>query len=252
MPPEAPDPELTTIRRAWPLAARNCLLDSPEARLRLAATASMAATLVHEVNQPLAAATNYLSACARRLRALGAGHEDLLAMLDHAGQETLKAGELIRRTRNFVINGRISGRRENLRTIVERAILMIGERRDRVGITTEVPLGLFVKVDRIQLEQLLFNLLLNACEALAGRADGWIEIGAEAAADGAVLLSVTDNGPGLNAVALARLADPPGGPGAGLGLAIAAAVAEAHGSRLEVENPAEGGARFTVALAAAT
>ena len=89
------------------------------------------------MNQPLTAAANYLAACARRLRGLGDGHEDVLAMIDHASQETLKAGEIIRRTRNFVVNGRISGSRENLRTMVERAILMLGEPAATiVGITT--------------------------------------------------------------------------------------------------------------------
>lgn len=242
--------ESTAKYPAWPSAGDHCLLETPQARLRFAATASMVSTLAHEVNQPLAAASNYLSACVRRVRALGDGHEELLAMLDHAAQETLKAGEIIRRTRNFVVSGRIDGRQENLRTIVERAILILGERRDRVGIAIGVPLDLFVKVDRIQSEQLLANLLLNACEALEGREDGRIEICAEAA-DDRILLSIADNGPGLSGAALALLSDPPapaGEPGGCLGLAIAAAIAQAHGSRLVAENPPGGGARFAVAL----
>jgi two-component system sensor kinase FixL len=242
-----------TMKRPWPLAGRNCLLDTPEARVRLAATTSMASTLVHEVNQPLTAASNYLSACARRLRSLGEGHEELLAMIDNASEETLKAGEIIRRTRNFVVNGRISGSRENLRTIVERAILLLGDRRDEVGLTTEVPLDLFVKADRIQVEQALANLLLNACEALAGREDGWIEIEA-VPGDGEILLAVSDNGPGLTGETLAMLSAPrAAGPtlDAGLGLAVVAAIAEAHDGRLRAENRAGGGARFELALPAA-
>jgi C4-dicarboxylate-specific signal transduction histidine kinase len=240
------------IKRPWPLLGRNCLLDTPDARVRLAATTSMASTLVHEVNQPLSAAANYLAACARRLRNLGEGHEELLAMIDHAQQETLKAGEIIRRTRNFVINGRITGVRENLRTIVERAILMLGDRRDLVGITTNVPLDLFVKVDRIQIEQLLTNLLANACDALEGEDDGWIEIEAIRTGE-STFLSVTDNGPGLTREALAHLFEPlftTRETGTGLGLAVAAAIAEAHGGRLKAENPPAGGARFEVPLPA--
>ena len=246
-------PDNNVLKRAWPLAGSNCLLDTPEARLRLAATASMASTLVHEVNQPLSAAANYLAACARRLRGLGEGHDDVLAMIDHAAQETLRAGEIIRRTRNFVVNGRISGQRENLRTMVERAILMLGERRDLVGITVNVPLDLFVKADRVQIEQLVANLLANACDALDGAGDGWIELEA-VRSDGEIALGVADNGPGLTKEALAHLFEPlftTREYGAGLGLAVAAAIAEAHGGRLRAENPAGGGARFEVALPAA-
>lgn len=249
-------PENVVKQRAWPFAGRHCLVDSPEARVRLAATTSMASTLVHEVNQPLSAAANYLSACARRLRNLGEGHEELLAMIDHASQETLKAGEIIRRTRNFVINGRISGARENLRTIVERAILMLGERRDAVGITVNVPLDLYVKVDRIQIEQMLANLLANGCDALEGAEDGWIEIEAsraEGEGEDEILLTVADNGPGLTEDARAHLFEPlftTRELGAGLGLAVALAIAEAHGGRLSAENVEGEGARFAVTLPA--
>jgi two-component system sensor kinase FixL len=247
-------PKDEAMKRPWPLAGGNCLLDTQEARLRLAATTSMASTLVHEVNQPLAAAANYLAAGARRLRGLGDGHEDVLAMIDHASQETLKAGEIIRRTRNFVVNGRISGGRENLRTMIERAILMLGEaRRDDLDIYTAVPLDLFVKADRIQIEQLLANLLLNACEALAGRDDGRIEIDA-VRADGEIVIGIADNGPGLSAAALAHLFEPlftTRPTGTGLGLAVAAVIAEAHGGRVRAENRTGGGALLQVALPAA-
>ena len=232
---------IPTVHRAWPPAGGACLPDTPEARLRLAAATSMASALAHEVNQPLTAAASSLSACARRLRALGEEHADVLAMLDHASQETLRAGDIIRRTRNFVVSGRVSAGRENLRTMVERAILMLGERRDAVGRTTNVPLDLFVTADRIPFEQAIANLLLEACAALAGRPDGWIEL--EARRDGdRVLLVVADNGPGF------ATPDP---EEAGLGLAVAALIAEAHGGSLAAAERPEGGARFELSLPAA-
>jgi two-component system sensor kinase FixL len=239
-------------KRPWPLAGRNCLADSPEARVRLAATTYMASSLAHEVSEPLTAAANYLFACARRLRDMGEDHAELLALIEKASGETLKAGEIIRRTRNFVVSGRIAVRRENLRTMVERALLRLGERREAIGITTGVPLELFVKADRIQLEQLLASLLLNACAALAGRTDGWIEIEAEQDED-EIVLQIADNGPGLPEAALARLAGPApanddAGTETGFGLAIAAAIAEAHGGRLRAENGPNGGAIFRVTL----
>lgn len=236
-------PELPTIERPWPLLGGACLPDTPEARLRLAAATAMASTLAQEVNQPLTAAANSLSACMRRLRALGDDYADVRAMLDHANQETLKAGDIIRRTRNFVVSGRVSPSRENLRTMVERAILMLGEGRDSVGLTTEVPLDLFVQADRLPLEQALANLLSNACAALAGRADGWIELEAMPA-DGMILLAITDNGPGLATPA-------PAAEGPGFDLAIARLIVEAHGGKLTAANRAEGGARFEMTLPAA-
>jgi C4-dicarboxylate-specific signal transduction histidine kinase len=131
--------------------------------------------------------------------------------------------------------------------MVERAILMLGERRDAVGLTTEVPLDLFVQADRIPLEQAMTNLLLNACAALEGRADGWIELTAVRAGDGRILLAVEDNGPGL--VAGAGLgAGAPDGEGPGFGLAVARLIVEAHGGTLRAANRAEGGARVEVAL----
>jgi two-component system sensor kinase FixL len=236
------------MKDTLPLAGHKCFADTPEAQLRVATVTTMAATLVHEVNQPLTAAASSLSACARRLRARGEGNADILAMLDHATQETLKAGEIIRRTRNFVISGRISPERENLRTMVERAILMLGERRESVGITTKVPLHLFVKADRLQIEQALANLLLNACESLAGREDGWIELDADQAGD-EIVVTVADNGPGLDRPA--PLSAPSGPGGAGLAIAVTALIAATHGGSLSAENRDEGGARFVLTLPAA-
>ena len=242
--------ETKLMKSPLPLAGANCFADTPEARLRFAAATTMAATLVHEVNQPLTAAASSLSACARRLRSRGDGNADILAMLDHATQETLKAGEIIRRTRNFVVSGRISPERENLRTMVERAILMLGERRETVGITTHVPLHLFVKADRLQMEQALANLLLHACESLAGRDDGWIELEARRV-DEEIVLTIADNGPGLTEPALAQLFAPPGAEGRELGFAVTSLIATAHGGRLSAENRAEGGACFVLTLPAA-
>src|SRR5437868_7813361 len=213
--------ELSTVERPWSLPGGACAPNTPEGRLRLAAATSMASTLAHEVNEPLTAAASTLSACARRLRGLGEDFADVRAMLDYATRETLKAGDIIRRTRNFVVSGRISAERENLRCMVERAILTLGERRDQVGLTTEVPLDLFVKADRIPFEQALANLLGNACAALEGRDDGWIELEARRAGD-RILLAIADNGPGPAGAAH-------GAEETGLGLAVAAMIAEAHG-----------------------
>lgn len=251
------------VTRPAPLSGRDCLLDTPEGRMRIAATTTLVSTLANEVNQPLTAASNYLFACARRLRGLGEGYEDVLSMIDHASAETLRAGEIIRRARDFVVNGRVSARRENLRTMIERAILTLSElRRAEVEIVTTAPLGLYVMADRVQFEQVLANLLANACDAMdsgpAGAAndDGRvrrIEIMA-VRTGGQIVTSIADNGPGLSAEAMAHLFEPlftTRKNGAGLGLAVCAMLAEAHGGSIRAENKAGGGAVFHVALPAA-
>jgi two-component system sensor kinase FixL len=254
------------VTRPAPLSGRDCLLDTPEGRMRVAATTMMASTLANEVNQPLTAASNYLFACARRLRGLGEGYEDVLAMIDHASAETLRAGEIIRRARDFVVNGRVSARRENLRTMIERAILTLSElRRAEIEIVTTAPLGLFVLADRVQFEQVLANLLANACDAMdnmpaganhSANDDGRvrrIEIMA-VRTGGQIVTSIADSGPGLSADAMAHLFEPlftTKKTGAGLGLAICAMLAEAHGGSISGENRAGGGAIFHVALPAA-
>lgn len=238
----------------WPLFGRYCLIDTPDARVRLAAATTIASTLAHEISQPLAAATNYIHACAMQLRRKGEGHEDLLAMIELAGHETLKAGEIVRRMRSFIVSGKITGRRENLRTMVEKvtALLTCPDGAE-VEIVKEVPLTTFVTADRIQIEQVLSNILANACEALAGRALRRIAISAQQQ-DDEIVLRIEDSGPGLADEALALVFEPhftTRESGIGLGMPICKAIVEAHGGRIWAERPAGGGAAFSFSLPAA-
>jgi C4-dicarboxylate-specific signal transduction histidine kinase len=239
----------------WPRFGDYCLLDTPDARVRLAATTTMASALAHEVNQPLSAAANYMHACASRLRSRGEGHEDLLAMIEHASNETLKAGEMIRRMRSFIVSGKVVGRRENLRTMVERvlATLAAGDDDVDVEIVRTIPLTEFVIGDRIQIEQILSNLLRNACEALDGCATRRIAIGSTRLGR-EIVVRIEDSGPGLPGGAPEDLFAPhftTKSDGRGLGLAICKAIVEGHGGRIWAETIAQGGAAFSFALPAA-
>jgi C4-dicarboxylate-specific signal transduction histidine kinase len=246
-------PDRTTAERR-PLFGHYCLSDTPEARVRLAATTTMASTLAHELCQPLTAATNYMHACAGRLRRKGEGFEDVLAMIEDASRETLRAAEIIRRMRAFIVTGKIAGRRENLRTMVEAVAAQLeGPDWDEVEIVRDVPLSLFVVADRIQIEQVLANILVNAGEALAGRALRRITIGA-AREGGEIVLTIADTGPGFPADVLPRLFEygfSTRKDGLGVGLPICRTIVEGHGGRIWAENEAGGGAAFGIALPAA-
>ena len=230
-------------------------LDTPEGRLRLVAMAGMAPALAHEVSQPLTAATNFIHASASRLRARGDGHEDVLAMIEQASRETVKAGEIIRRLRDFMVSGKVAGRREALESIVEGlATGLVCPDGGEVEIAWSIARDArFIIGERVQIEQVLATLLANACAALGGRGDRRIAIEA-ARRENEVLVRVRDTGPGLSDEAIAGLNDPSAGAkakGAGLGLPIARLIVEAHGGRLWAESPVGGGGLLCLSLPAA-
>jgi C4-dicarboxylate-specific signal transduction histidine kinase len=238
----------------WPDLGHYCLLDTPDARIRLAATTTMASTLANEVNQPLTAAANYMYACASRLRSRGEGYEDLLAMIENASREALKAGEIIRRMRSFIVTGKIASRNENLRTMIERvtSVLTFPAGSD-IEIVKAVPLTHFVMVDRIQIEQVFANVLRNACEALQGRERRRIAISATEIGE-EIVVRIEDSGQGLPEEAPERVFEPhftTKPAGLGLGLPICKSIVDAHGGRIWAENGQDGGAAISVALPAA-
>ena len=239
---------------SWPDLGHYCLLDTPDARIRLAATTTMASTLAHEVNQPLTAAANYMYACASRLRSRGEGFEDLLAMIENASRETLKAGEIIRRMRSFIVTGKITARHENLRTMIERVtcVLALPGGAD-IEIVKDIPLTHFVVADRIQIEQVFSNLLRNACEVLDGCEQRRIAISATELGE-EIVVRIEDSGPGLPEESPERVFEPhftTKATGLGLGLPICKTIVEAHGGRIWAETLEDGGAAISVSLPAA-
>ncbi len=236
-------------------AKQYCFRDTPDARLRLAAMSSMASGLAHEVSQPLTTATNYLHACAGRLRSRGEGFEEELAILQLAGREAIKVGEIIRRMRAFIAGGTIAGTRECLRALlVDSATMPTGPDDAAVEIEQSIPEeARFVMVARVQMEQVLSTVLKNASEALHGCAVRRIEINAQRVGE-EVLVRILDSGPGLSGYAQARLFEPSfatGGAGTDLTMPICRVIVEAHGGRLWADSPPGGGARFNLILPAA-
>ncbi|MFL6846497.1 MAG: sensor histidine kinase [Allosphingosinicella sp.] len=243
------------LRRPWTPSDSHCVTNGPDARLRLAALSTIAAILVREISRPIAAATDSLHGCARRLHAPERNDDDLLSTIEHAGREMVKAGEILRRMDGFIATGRIDGRTESLTAMVETA----GRDQlcpDGVAVSIETAIGPgadLVAVDRILIEQVFTILFENACEALAGRDDRRIAIRASRLGKN-VELRIQDNGPGLTDYQFVHLFDPlftAKARGMGLQLPICRTIVEAHGGRLRAERPAADGTTFALTLPAA-
>jgi two-component system sensor kinase FixL len=227
---------------------------------RLSAIGTMASGFAHELNQPLTAGANFLRAARDLLGEEGTPDEARLqlarAVLDRAGAQTLRAGEIVRRLRDFIGRGETERQPESLADLLEEAIRLAqtGRRNEGVDVRLEVGPGTgLALVDRIQVQQVMVNLARNACEAMQGQAERVLEVTARRLGR-MVEVTVADNGPGLPPAVLARLFDPfitTKPDGMGIGLPICRTIVEAHGGTLTGGNRAGGGAVFRFTLPAA-
>ncbi len=217
---------------------------------RLGELGQMASLLAHEVNQPLAAITNYLNGV-RRLIASGEPAR-AEAGLERIAEQTERARLIIQRLRALVRKDESQRRRESVpRTIQETvALALVGVGR---GLKLEIdvePGAEEVVIDKVQIQQVLLNLIRNAVEAMEGQPQRALRIVARPAGD-RIELSVADTGPGLPETVRERLFQPfvttkPGGMG--VGLSVCRTIVEAHGGELRAESGADGGTVFRIAL----
>jgi C4-dicarboxylate-specific signal transduction histidine kinase len=213
------------------------------------AIGAMATTLAHELNQPLAAASNYIAATKRLLSGLdGEQKEAVVSGLVHSEAQIKRTGDIIRHARDLVRNLDTSRERVSLKAMVERVVhgLRAGGTGEHAAIRTDIgPASDEIEVNPTQIEQVLMNLLRNACQAAAGEA---AEIVVAATADGEwTTVVVRDRSGGiapgrLKSLFSRELRSTSGG--LGLGLAISRTLIEAHGGRMWAENNEEGGASF--------
>jgi two-component system sensor kinase FixL len=245
------DPALRPTRRRSRRKLPQCANDiaaAPVPGSRLTAMSAMASTLAHELTQPITASHNYLQASAYLLRQRADGLEDVVAMIEQASAQTLRAGIIIRRMREFLVSGRVQGEPEDLRDLVDKA--WAGIACPGVEIVQAVAPGIMVTADRIQIGQVLTNLLTNAVQALEGCAVRRVTIASEPQGR-MVALRISDTGCGLSDAGLEGLFEPfhtSKPTGTGLGLALSRTIVEAHGGQLWAERPASGGAVFGLTL----
>jgi len=221
---------------------------------RLTEMGQMASALAHEVNQPLSAATNYLGA-GQVLLARGnqPATERARGVFDKAAEQVERATQLVRRLRDFGRKGESERHPEPIGKLIDEAaaLALIGARDSGIQvqllIAPELP---EVVVDRIQVQQVIVNLIRNAVEAMESERR---ELTVSAALDGVggVAIRVADTGPGLAPEVAERLFDPfvtTKPQGMGIGLSICRSIVEAHGGKLHAEPNPEGGTVFAFSL----
>jgi two-component system sensor kinase FixL len=226
---------------------------------RLTAMGEMASTLAHELNQPLTAIANYLKGSRRLLEdASDERAGQVRDAMDKAADQALRAGQIIRRLRDFVSRGESERRVESLAKMVEEAsaLALVGAKEHGVKVRFELqPQVDLVLADRVQIQQVLLNLMRNSVEAMAGADRRELQVSSKAIADGVVEIAVADSGSGVAEEIAAQLFQPfvtTKASGMGVGLSISRAIIDAHGGQIWAEANPQGGTIFRFTLRAVT
>ncbi len=226
---------------------------------RLTAMGEMASTLAHELNQPLSAISNYLKG-SRRL--LAEGNDERTNMLrdalDKAGDQAMRAGQIIRRLRDFVSRGESERRVENITKLVEEAsaLALVGVKDlgIKVRFQFDSSVGL-VLADRVQIQQVLLNLIRNAMDAMEESPNRDLMVTVVPESHTHVRISVADTGSGISPDIAEQLFQPfitTKRHGMGVGLSISRTIVEAHGGRIWVDPNPGGGTIFNFTMTAVT
>jgi len=222
---------------------------------RLTAMGEKAATLAHELNQPLSAIANYMTGSRRLLES--ATEENVKTVrdaLDRAAAQAMRAGDIIRRLRDFVARGESERRPENARKLIEEASALALVGAKNLGVRTQFdfdPEIDLVLVDKVQIQQVLLNLMRNAIEAMEAMPTRELTIAARAIDAETVTVEVTDTGAGIAPEVADQLFQPfitTKRTGMGVGLSICRTIIEAHGGQIWVEPNPRGGTVFRFTL----
>ncbi len=222
---------------------------------RLSTMGQMASSLAHELNQPLTAVRSYVSTLQLLAGASQLEREQIGEIATRADEQAARAGTVIRHLREFVAKGETERRLEDVNSVVEEAAhfaLIEAKHKDirifiRLG--EDLPPAL---IDRIQMQQVVVNLIRNALEAMEGIEPRQLTIStARLRQTEAIEIAVADTGPGIAPEIAARLFQPfvtSKRSGMGLGLSICREIVEAHGGRLSAASNAPSGSVFSVML----
>ncbi|WP_298398484.1 PAS domain-containing sensor histidine kinase [Sphingobium sp.] len=222
---------------------------------RVTAMGTLASALAHELNQPLTAIANYMEAARDLLAMPGEVDRNMLGeAMDESAKQALRAGEIIRSLREFIRRGETIRQPEPMRALLAEgaALAFIGTDSRGIDMDTQVDRAIDkVLVNRVQLQQVIINLVKNAVEAMEGRPVRILRLTATPVDDGKVEVVVADSGPGLDPAMSRTLFTPfttSKATGMGVGLSISQTIIEGHGGRIWATPSAWGGTAFHFTL----
>jgi two-component system sensor kinase FixL len=222
---------------------------------RLSTMGEMASSLAHELNQPLSAIANYLQGSKRLLQnSRDERAPVIMEAMDKAADQAVRAGQVIQRLRDFVARGETEKRIESIKKLVEEAsALALVAAKDhlvRVDLRLDPAIDL-VLVDKIQIQQVLLNLLRNALEAMQASDRRELHVSTSPVDDSMIAVDVADTGSGISSDVASRLFQPfvtTKRQGMGVGLSISRTIIESHGGQITVRPNPGGGTIFRFTL----
>jgi two-component system, LuxR family, sensor kinase FixL len=221
---------------------------------RLNSMGEMAATLAHELNQPLTAATVYLHAGQTDIARAGPIGDSASRALDLAKTQLLRAGDIIRRMRELIATGGSQLTQERVSSMIDDLGPLFDLIRQDTGVSIRIDvqeIGDLVLADRIQFQQAIANLVRNAVDAVCDRAEGIVSVTGRSLANQGYEIRIDDNGPGIAEDQMDRIFQPmmtTKAGGMGLGLSVTRSIVESHDAILTVGRSPLGGAAFSFCL----